>query len=197
MSLQEAVLLAALVSGGVYCLGFVVTHFASGVRVWPLGEKSWSSWEKWFNYVFGIPFFFGIPILGFLDWNSFVLSRPASLYAGIVLLVVGLGITFDGLAILGLRTSVGETGALQTDGLYRYTRNPQVIGDLVSLVGVVAITNSWLVLWVCVLNAVWHLLLPYIEEPWLYEQFGDPYKSYLETTPRFVDGRTVRRLLGR
>jgi protein-S-isoprenylcysteine O-methyltransferase Ste14 len=99
-----------------------------------------------------------------------------------------------GVRDLGLSQTDGLDGELRTDGVYRYTRNPQTVGDLLVHPGLIALTDSQLVLLVGTTFVCYSLLLPFAEEPWLRQQHGDRYEDYCRRVPRFVDRRTLVRL---
>jgi protein-S-isoprenylcysteine O-methyltransferase Ste14 len=133
-------------------------------------------------------------LAGNLDWNSWVLPRPVSSLLGLVFLFVGivgfLVATYD----LGMEETSGKEGDLRTDGFYRYTRNPQIVFLFVILIGGVCFSNSVGVVVVAMAMGVWLALMPFAEEPWLQERYGEEYSRYRESTPRFIDVRSVRRL---
>lgn len=108
---------------------------------------------------------------------------------------VGLAITILAILELGVSETEGLEGELETDGLYQYSRNPQYVGDIVSVVGWVAITDSWLTLVIGATFVLYYLLLPLAEEPWLRQQYGSNYERYCRNVPRFVGLRTVRAAL--
>ena len=66
---------------------------------------------------------------------------------GGILFLLGNGVAWWGCAVLGAKSTLGLTGGLITDGPYRFTRNPQYIGDILIAVGFVLIVNSWQVFW--------------------------------------------------
>jgi protein-S-isoprenylcysteine O-methyltransferase Ste14 len=63
---------------------------------------------------------------------------------------------------------------------------------LVGLVGIALLADSLFVAALAALHVAWVLLLPFAEERWLREQFGDEYDEYVEQVPRFVGWRTLR-----
>ncbi len=46
----------------------------------------------------------------------------------------------------------------------------------------------------CALYATWWLVMPFAEEPWLREQYGEAYEQYAARVPRFVGRGTIRAL---
>lgn len=79
-----------------------------------------------------------------------------------------------------------EPGGLEVSGLYRYSRNPQYIGYGLFLLGwalcghsaktFVGVALYWVVVHLTIL----------IEEEHLIEVFGDAYKDYKDSTPRYL-----------
>ena len=93
---------------------------------------------------------------------------------------------------LGLGQSFGLEGGLVTEGPYRYSRNPQYVGFVLMLIGVVLVTNSVQALATGSIVIVLVLLAPYAEEPWLRERFESGYYEYCERVPRFLGLRPFR-----
>lgn len=133
---------------------------------------------------------------GYFDWNSWTLPGPASFVLGMVMLVMGnigfVSATFG----LGIEGSCGQEGKLRTGGFYQYSRNPQLLFLFVVLLGSISFANSDAILIVAVAVAMWFALMPLAEEPWLQEQYGEAYRRYRQSTPRFIYTRTGRRLVG-
>jgi hypothetical protein len=73
---------------------------------------------------------------------------------------------------LGLRRWIGEAGTL--------------------IVGYVVLTDSHLAAIVGAVGAVWFLLAPFAEEPWLEEQYGAAYRRYRQQCPRFLGGSSFQ-----
>lgn len=88
-----------------------------------------------------------------------------------------------------LRTTIGLGDKLITRGAYKYSRNPQYVGDSLNIVGYIVLTNSWRVAVVGVLGVVLNLMAPFTEEPWLEARFGEAYVAYKRRVPRFIGRR--------
>lgn len=179
-------------------LGALLTNIAgatSSIIGWtsyyPLGQKDWR-----FHVFWGLTHVMNASLLGlgylqfgqfgFVDWT---------LPAGIVLFVGGLAIAIVATFDLGVSQTQGIQEGLQTDGLYRYTRNPQYVGYIPATVSYPLIVGVPFTAPICALLLLWWLVLPLAEEPWLRDRFGDEYQQYAEQVPRFIGWTTVRRLL--
>lgn len=86
---------------------------------------------------------------------------------------------------LGTKPSLGmDEGQLKTDGLYQYSRNPQLVGYGLILVAFGILYFSWFtILWIFL-----YLLTAYFmvqsEEEFLEQQYQDAYRSYCQEVPR-------------
>lgn len=76
------------------------------------------------------------------------------------------------------------------EGLFRYLRNPMYFGLLLVILSEAVFFRSWvLALYAAAVWAVVHTFLVVVEEPQLKRRFGEPYTSYLSTTPRWIPRR--------
>lgn len=79
-------------------------------------------------------------------------------------------------------------------GLYRHVRNPMYLGVVSILIGeAIFFSAAALVVYAAAMAAGFHLFIVLYEEPALRRQFGDSYRRYLETVPRWFP-RRVRSL---
>ncbi len=153
-------------------------------RIWPPPGRC--SWQYRFTWG-GTLAVSGISILLLLMyWNSWVFQSPLRLVVGIPLAVAGVALGLSGVVVAGLKNSQGLKDGFVPGGPYRFTRNPQYVGNLVALVGLSVIANA-LLLWITnLLVILWFLVAPLAEEPWLEEQYGDPYREYRKRVRRFL-----------
>lgn len=78
-------------------------------------------------------------------------------------------------------------------GLYRYARNPMYIGVLCVVAGwVVAWPSRVMGTYAVVVAGLFHLFVLVVEEPILRRKFGEGYRSYLATVPRWIPRRPTR-----
>lgn len=87
---------------------------------------------------------------------------------------------------MSLRTTSGAKGELVTDGLYRYTRNPQYLGDIAILIGWIVLCASIWAIPPTLGGVVAFALTPFAEERWLEDLHGEAFRSYRERAPRFL-----------
>ncbi len=169
----------------IYGLLFILTIKLSGFRFWPPpSPRSWQFFSSWFIAILvAVNFLF----IGFLDFDSFVLPHFWLRFPfALVLFLVASAIGFWSFSTFGLRATIGLGDKLITDGPYRYSRNPQYIGDSLNIIGYMVLTNSWMVWIIGILGVMLNILAPFTEEPWLEERFGDRYLEYKRRVPRFI-----------
>jgi protein-S-isoprenylcysteine O-methyltransferase Ste14 len=83
-------------------------------------------------------------------------------------------------------------------GLFRYVRNPMVLGVVIALLAeAIFFASVWLLLYTIVVWFVLHLFVVMVEEPQLERRFGESYQRYRETTPRWLPRRRRRGESGR
>nr|WP_290665195.1 methyltransferase [Ardenticatena sp.] len=152
-------------------------------RIWPPLQKwSWKYIVVWglFLAAFGSDLFF---VLG--D-ESNMLPVGSERYAlGLPLVLVGLLFLGWGAYTLGAARSLGRAGEFVMAGPYKLTRNPQYLGDILLFLGLMVIANSFRAFAGFALLILALLLMPLAEEPWLEEMYGDAYRAYRASTPRF------------
>lgn len=157
-------------------------------RFWPPGGRNWKFAAHW-GADLGLNA--SLLVVAVVDWNAWVLPRPASLLAGVVLAAIGAGVFLGAARSFTVRQSAGLAGGLRTDGLYARSRNPQYVGMIVGVAGVALAANSALVAVLATLHVLRDVLLAVVEEPWLSEQFGDEYDRYAEEVPRFLGRKSL------
>jgi protein-S-isoprenylcysteine O-methyltransferase Ste14 len=124
---------------------------------------------------------------------AFLDSRPSQVNtAGLlfplacVLMTIGFLLVAFSMPFLGQRSFGREVGSLRTGGLYRYSRNPQLVGGFVFIVGYAMLWPSWQgALWASLWLVIAHLMVRG-EEAHLETVFGDDYRDYCGRTPRYL-----------
>jgi protein-S-isoprenylcysteine O-methyltransferase Ste14 len=136
-------------------------------------------------------------VLGlFLDWllPAYVLSALLTLTQRIViggiLMAAGLALAFA--ANLSFRAAGTHpepwkpATALVTAGVFRTMRNPMYVGGTLFLAGLsIALASSWMLVMTIFSAIVLHFGVVKREERYLLAKFGDPYRRYLKSVPRY------------
>lgn len=140
--------------------------FCGATVVFALCEVAVNGWGHWLRYAIGVP-----------------------------LMVIAFGITLWGYRFLGLDNTYCESGGLVTGGMYEYSRNPQYVTSVLATVGLGIASGSVLTLVFAVVLFALYFLFVLNEERWLLRGYGDAFHAYMQSTPRFVDRRSLDRLL--
>jgi len=111
------------------------------------------------------------------------------LKAGTSWLIAGLAVYLAGLVMMIamlVTASTTPSGQPFTTGIYRFSRHPGYLSQSLILIGVGVASASWVVLLVAVF--LWFILAAFVagEERTCLHTFGEPYRDYLERTPRWI-----------
>ncbi len=105
---------------------------------------------------------------------------------GLIMLSAGFGLAFRITFGLGWRNAFGEKLGLRTTGWFAWSRNPIYVVTWLGLIGWGLIANSIGVSILLILWALLYLIAPLLEEPWLEREYGDAYRDYKKSVPRFI-----------
>ncbi len=176
-----------------FLLSMILHYGYLGIILWSVvfpSRRIWPPLQKWtWKYVAIWGLFlsaFGADILLMLiDKSELLPIGNERYYLGAPLIVVGLLFLIWGVRSLGVESSSGVAGEFVSSGPYKFTRNPQYLGDIFLFLGLMVISNSFRVAAGLSLLILALLMMPLAEEPWLEEAYGDTYRKYKMTTPRF------------
>ena len=167
-----------------------VSFFSPDRRVWPPPSRhSWQFYATWFLSWVTLS---GAFLLSLLGENSLGLPIWLRFGAGVPLLFLGGLFVAWGFRELSLHTSLGLGGSLIQSGPYRWSRNPQYVGTCAYLASLALISGSHQAAIACSMVALWFVASPFVEEPWLADEFGDGYIEYCRAVPRFLGFRRLR-----
>ncbi len=169
----------------VYLGLFVATIKRPPFRFWP--PPSARSWQFFAAWIMASLVLVEFAFLGVLDYDSFILTGLRQrLPFAIAIFIIGCAIGGWGSFRFPLKATIGFGDRLITTGAYRYSRNPQYIGDSLNIIGFFVLTNSWMVGIVGLLGVMLNVLAPFCEEPWLEARYGGQYLEYKGRVPRFI-----------
>jgi len=168
----------------------VLTLFVPSLRIWPTpGPGTWQS------YVFWILF----RSLNVLCFAMSLADRDNSLglplwlrLAAFVLLAASIALFVYSFRVLGRDNSYGAQEGLVTGGIYGWSRNPQN-AMLIVVYGALAVAaDSGPTYVLCAAMMSVYALMVLAEEPWLAAAYGEPYRRYCTSVPRFFNwGRAL------
>jgi protein-S-isoprenylcysteine O-methyltransferase Ste14 len=123
------------------------------------------------------------------DWPPSYVS-PVLKTIGWILVVVGAVGLFSTIATFGFRRAHGlEVNVLKQSGLYRLTRNPQILVCSLVVIGYAMLWPSWHTLgWVVLFAVIAHMMV-LTEEEHLRTVYGEEYVRYCERVPRYLGFR--------
>lgn len=120
------------------------------------------------------------------DWPA-VHVGPVAGVMGKISLWGGLAIMFLGIAQLGLLRALGhKQNALKQTGFYRLSRNPQIIGCALYVLGFAVLWPSWYALGWAIIFAVMAHVMVLGEEEHLRKRYNEDYARYCERVPRYL-----------
>jgi protein-S-isoprenylcysteine O-methyltransferase Ste14 len=139
----------------------------------------------WMLFIF-LPCIYN-PIDWLLAWFGDAPVGPILRIVGWVSLTVGIVLTIAAMTKLGIGKTMGQkTEGLQQTGLYRLSRNPQIVGGGLMIIGCAVLWPSWYALgWVVLYGVIGHVMV-LTEEEHLRNVYGEEYTLYCKQIPRYV-----------
>jgi protein-S-isoprenylcysteine O-methyltransferase Ste14 len=131
-----------------------------------------------------------------LDWllPAFVLTlllpRTGRIILGILLIAGGVAL------LVPARFTFKSAGTnvepwkpsllLVTDGIFGWMRNPMYVGGVLALAGLsIALASDWMLVLTVAAALVLHFGVVKREERYLHAKFGEAYRHYMTTVPRY------------
>jgi protein-S-isoprenylcysteine O-methyltransferase Ste14 len=105
----------------------------------------------------------------------------------IIAIIIGLVIVLLAIVPLGYKRAMGtESKALKTNGLYNISRNPQLVGYGLVLIG-------FCLSYFEILSIIWFIIYLVVarwmvqsEEEYLLKKYGEEYKKYCYKVPQYI-----------
>ncbi len=183
--------MAVLVFGMVMALSLVgllaVTALGGRFRIWPTpGSNSWQHQVFWL--LFRATNFATIvsAVIAVGPWHGTTIGLPTTLrlIAG-ALMVILLALYVYSLFALGRKNTYCDRDGLVTKGIYRWTRNPQYATIIPLYTAMAVASDSIGTSLLAGATITVYVLMAMVEEPWLAEAYGKPYREYCRRVPRF------------
>ena len=103
--------------------------------------------------------------------------------------IIGFVIYLLGLAFYSAAwTTIARSkkGEVFSTGPFRFSRHPVYVSSAIQFIGAGLISQSWFYLGFSLLVAISHLYNAIVEEQICLETFGDEYRKYMDSTPRWL-----------
>jgi protein-S-isoprenylcysteine O-methyltransferase Ste14 len=142
-----------------------------------------------FSFILPVIVLILVPLV--IEKKISILSVSAFL-TGVIFMFLGIYImirTISGFIRIGEGTLApwSPTRKLILTGMYRYVRNPMIIGVIIVLIGEsIAILSFNILLWVAIFFIINNIYFLIYEEPDLLKKFGDEYREYKKNVPRWI-----------
>jgi protein-S-isoprenylcysteine O-methyltransferase Ste14 len=142
-----------------------------------------------FSFILPITVLVIVPVWIEKNWT---INLNFSLFAGSILVLIGLMIMVVCISSFirigrGTLAPWSPTKTLVFRGLYRYVRNPMILGVLIVLLGeALALESQNILIWAAsffVINTIYFIVY---EEPDLEDRFGDEYREYKKHVSRWL-----------
>ena len=127
-------------------------------------------------------------------WKIDISSDPDYVIVGFILIILGFVIAFGTMFWFGLRRAFGilASGIIRS-GPYRLSRNPQILGGYLLVIGV---SMQWPSLyslgWVILYGIIGHMMI-ITEEEYLSIRYGEEYVEYCDEVPRYLGLKRMTR----
>jgi protein-S-isoprenylcysteine O-methyltransferase Ste14 len=120
-------------------------------------------------------------------WSPDVPVAAPLRVVGVSCTVLGLVSAFGSMLWFGLRRALGlDVDRLVQTGPYRFTRNPQLVGGALLVIGPALLWPSLYALgWVALYGLVAHMMV-LTEEEHLLAVYGEAYAGFCERVPRYL-----------
>lgn len=135
---------------------------------------------------------FFIPYLILKPTGMDMVSSPILRILGVLLMALGIcGFSWVSQAFVrlgkGTPAPFDPPKEFVANGLYRFVRNPMYLGAVTVILGEAILFGSWrLFIYAAAVLATLHFFVILYEEPSLYRRFGEPYRQYTQTVPRWM-----------
>jgi protein-S-isoprenylcysteine O-methyltransferase Ste14 len=162
----------------------LATVFSSSFKLWPTpSSRSWQHYTFWPLFRGGL----GVTLLYAIMTARWPVAGEALRFAaGMIFVVIGFGFTIYGYFDLGIENTYGADEGLVTNGLYRYSRNPQYVASILGFFGTGLAHGGLHAVILCALAILVYCIMPFTEEPWLRKAYGAQYDAYAQRVPRFL-----------
>lgn len=179
----------------VFGLGAVVASLLVGLLLATIARRSLHIWPTpgrgtWQHTSFWL-LFRGLNILcvavAALDRTPLLGLPPWARGTAALALAAAFGVFLFSFLKLGRDNSYGADNGLVTAGIYQWSRNPQNAALIVFYMALAVVSDNLPTTILCAAMATAYHLMVLAEEPWLADSYGEAYRAYCKTVPRYFN----------
>jgi protein-S-isoprenylcysteine O-methyltransferase Ste14 len=169
----------------IFMIWLVIAFFLVPLKIMPKGREEGSDFTDQFSkkqkraihsmhiiYLLSIMYSIFVPLKLGTPW----------FYAGLPIYLIGL-ISY---AMVWVGFATAPPDRLVTEGVYRYSRNPMQLSQVVVFLGVGIAAASWIFLLLAAAYMITPLLWVAAEERHCLKYYGEAYLEYMDRTPRWM-----------
>ncbi|PWE34548.1 isoprenylcysteine carboxylmethyltransferase family protein [Pelagicola sp. LXJ1103] len=183
-----------MMQGFLVTLGLVVAAMTLAAILWSIAFPDRRIWPpkrytRLTPFLVWVPTFtlFGVLILlGVWGWADLAIPSWLRFGVGLPLILIGNVVVWMEVSHFGVPQTGGAKGTLRTEGMYRYSRNPQFIADICIVIGWMILSAAPWAMVVGLAGIVVLIAAPFSEEPWLKDQYGTAFEDYSKRVRRFL-----------
>jgi protein-S-isoprenylcysteine O-methyltransferase Ste14 len=152
-------------------------------KIWPSWKKySWQYNLYWWLYYLSLLLSF---YLIYLDFNSWGINDYVRYYLWTPFIIIWWLFSLWWIYTLWIINTYWLKNWFIIKWPYFYTRNPQYLGDIVLLIGLILFCNSLFLSIIFTIYIFTFLIMPFSEEKWLEKNYWNKYLEYKNKTTRF------------
>lgn len=194
MPIETFLVIAGAASAALLIVGLIAGHLNVKWRIWPAPPagsiKSFCFWTLFRTLNVAV---LVLAIERFLT----TLSGPALPFRvalAAISAIAGLAYA-SALWSLGRKATYCQASGLATEGIYRWTRNPQYATAIAAFATLGLAAASWDATLLAGALVIVYVLMAIAEEPWLKKRYGSAYAAYKAEVPRFFNVRHAAKTL--
>ncbi|WP_045836930.1 isoprenylcysteine carboxylmethyltransferase family protein [Hyphomicrobium sp. 99] len=188
MPIETFLEIAGAASAILLIAGLIAGQLNSEWRIWPAPPagslKSFGFWTlfRTLNVV--------VLVLGIERFLTTLTGPAVPLRIALAAVSAIAGLAYiNALWSLGRKATYCQASGLATDGIYRWTRNPQYATAIAAYTTLGLAAAAWDATLLAASLVVVYAMMAITEEPWLETRYGSAYLAYKSEVPRFFNVR--------